>query len=327
MKILVTGGGGFLGFTIIKKLIDKGHQVASLSRGRYEKLENLGVTCFQGDIADEDMVVRASQGQDIIIHTAAKAGVWGPYQDYYRSNVIGTENVLKACRQNNIDRLVYTSSPSVVFGGEDQEGIDESTPYPDDFLSAYSKTKAIAEQKIIDANDSSLATVCLRPHLIWGPGDNHIVPRIVSRAKSGRLRLIGGEAKIVDAVYIDNAADAHILAVEKLVPGSDISGRTFFITNHEPWPMDKIINGFLEAANIAPVSKTVSASTALRIGNILEKVYKVLPTKAEPPMTRFVARQLATSHWYNNQNAKNLLGYEPKISMTEGMRRLSESLS
>ncbi len=218
MIALVTGGGGFLGGAIVRRLRERGDQVHSLSRGHYAELAALGVTQHRGDIADAMAVCRAAAGCDIVFHVAAKAGVGGRYRDYYRTNVTGTANVLAACRHHGITRLVYTSSPSVVFNGRDMAGVDESVPYPSHFEAAYPRTKALAERMVLRANSATLATVSLRPHLIWGPGDNHLIPRLLTRARAGRLRRIGTESKLIDSVYIDNAADAHLLASDRLAP-------------------------------------------------------------------------------------------------------------
>jgi nucleoside-diphosphate-sugar epimerase len=192
--------------------------VRSLARGRYPELDTLGVEQHQGDIAEADAVVRAAVGCDIVFHVAARAGLGGRYADYHRSNVVGTENVLAACRRHGIARLVYTSSPSVVFNSRDMEGVDESVPYPTHYEVHYPRTKALAEQAILRANSPSLATVSLRPHLIWGPGDNHLIPRLLARARAGRLRRIGRGSRLIDSIYIDNAADAHLLAADRLAP-------------------------------------------------------------------------------------------------------------
>ncbi len=188
MRALVTGGGGFLGSAIARKLVARGDAVRSLARGDYPSLRTLGIETIRGDVADPENVRRAAEGCDIIFHVAAKAGVWGPFADYYRANVEGTRNVISACRALGIHRLVYTSSPSVVFNGRDMEGVDESAPYPAHHEAPYAATKAEAERLVLAANVPDLAVVALRPHLIWGPGDNHLV-HIGSSPAGARGRL------------------------------------------------------------------------------------------------------------------------------------------
>lgn len=324
MKVLVTGAGGFLGLAITRRLIERGDQVQSLARNAYPELDQLGVKQFRGDLANRDAVFQAAEGCDLIFHVAAKAGVWGSWESYYQPNVVGTENILKACVQHRIKKLVYTSTPSVTFDGSDQEGIDESAPYPKKFLTHYPHTKAIAEKKVLEASGrEGLLTVALRPHLIWGPGDNHLIPRIVERAKAGKLKFVGDRSKLVDSVYIDNAADAHIAAAGELNSEQPkCAGKAYFISNGEPIPIEDLINGILNAHGIDPVKKSVPSGVAYLAGTIFEAVYGIFGIQKEPIMTRFVARQLSTSHWYNIDAAKNDFGYDPKVSVQEGLQRL-----
>ncbi len=326
MNALVTGGGGFLGGAIVRRLADRGDRVRSLSRGRYPALDLLGVEQIQGDVADAGAVDMAVAGCDVVFHVAAKAGVWGPYAEYHRANVVGTQNVLSACRKHGVRRLVYTSSPSVVFDGRDMEGVDESVPYPTHYEAAYPKTKAEAERLVLAANGPDLATVALRPHLIWGPGDNHLTPRILERGRAGRLRRIGRMDPRIDATYIDNAADAHILAADRLAPGSPVAGRAYFIGNGEPIPLWDLVNGILAAGDAPPVTRTVPTWLAYTAGWLLEAAYTLLRRRDEPPLTRFVVRELTTAHWFDLTAARRDLGYEPKTSIAEGLKRLADSL-
>ncbi|MFH1995020.1 MAG: NAD-dependent epimerase/dehydratase family protein [Nitrospinota bacterium] len=327
MKALVTGGGGFLGGAIVKLLLKNGEKVVTLSRRKYPALDALGVTQYTADLTNLEVIREASKGCDIIFHVAAKAGISLDYKAYYRANVEGTKNIIEACRTNGIRRLVYTSSPSVTFSGEEQNYVDESEPYPETYLSPYSETKAIAEKMVLNSNSQELATVALRPHLIWGPGDNHLIPRIIDRGKRGKLRNIGDGTNLIDSVYIDNAAEAHILAAERLYPGASISGKAYFISQGEPIRSKDLINMILEAANLPPLTKSISPNTAYRLGIILEKIYLLLGLKGEPLMTRFLALQLATNHFFDIGAAKKELGYSPKISIREGMDILKEELS
>jgi 2-alkyl-3-oxoalkanoate reductase len=326
MNALVTGGGGFLGGAIVRRLVARGDRVRSLSRGCYPKLDAIGVEQIQGDMADAVAVDAAVAACDVVFHVAAKAGVWGPYANYHRANVIGTQRILDACRKHAVHRLVYTSSPSVVFNGRDLEGVDESAPYPAHYEAAYPKTKAEAERLVLAANSPDLATVALRPHLIWGPGDNHLTPRILKRGRAGRLRRIGRANKLIDSVYIDNAADAHLLAADRLSPGSPIAGRAYFITNGEPTRLWDLVNGILAAGGVAPVTRSAPAWLVYTVGWLLETAYAVLRRRDEPPMTRFLARELTTAHWFNIEAARRDLGYEPKVSIAEGLSRLAVGL-
>ena len=325
-RALVTGGGGFLGSRIVQLLIDKGVNVRTLQRSDHSDLKQSGVGITRGDIRDQRTVINAAEGCDVIFHVAAKAGVWGDYEDYYQSNVMGTKNVIDACRSHNIHKLIYTSSPSVIFSGENEENLNESTPYPDHFLTAYQKTKALAEQMVLAVNSDSLATVALRPHLIWGPGDPHLVSRIVDRAKTGRLRLVGKQNNMVDSTYVDNAAEAHILVAEALTLNANCAGKAYFISNGEPLPMTELINRILAAAELPAINKTIPSQLAYALGMIMETTYKLFNIKDEPIMTRFVAKQLSCAHWYDLTAAKQDFGYEAKVTINEGMERLKASI-
>ncbi|MDD2558874.1 MAG: NAD-dependent epimerase/dehydratase family protein [Desulfuromonadaceae bacterium] len=326
MKALVTGGGGFLGKAIVERLLRRNIEVVSVSRSHHAPLADLGVAQICVDLGDMPPDHPAFAGCDIVFHVAAKAGVWGDYAEYHRANVLGTINVIATCRHHGIDKLVYTSSPSVVFGGEPIEGADESLTYPQHFDAPYPETKAIAEQQILAANDSTLATVALRPHLIWGPGDNHLVPRIIERGRKRQLRRIGRQDNLVDCVYIDNAADAHVLAAEKLISGADIGGRAYFISQGDPRPLWDIVNAILACADVAPIERHVPVKAAYAIGWLLEKIYTIAGIQAEPRITRFVARELSCAHWFDISAARRDLGYRPRISMEQGLEKLREHL-
>jgi 2-alkyl-3-oxoalkanoate reductase len=326
MIALVTGGGGFLGQAVVRLLLQQGWQVRSFSRRAHPQLSALGVEHRQGELADAAAVAEAAAGCDIVFHVAAKAGVWGAHADFYRANVLGTRNVIAACRQHRIGKLVYTSSPSVVFDGRDMEGVDESVPYPQHFEASYPQTKAEAEQLVLAANDATLATVALRPHLIWGPGDNHLVPRILARGRAGALRRIGKRPCLVDTIFIDNAAEAHLQAAQQLVVGSTLAGRAYFLAQDEPLPLWEMVNRILAAGNLPPVTRSISPSLAYRIGWTLEHVYRLLRLPGEPRMTRFVARELSTAHWFDLSAARRDFGYAPRVSLDEGLRRLQQWL-
>jgi nucleoside-diphosphate-sugar epimerase len=326
MKALVTGGGGFLGGVIVRMLRERGDEVRSFSRAEYPVLAALGVEQVRGRLEDRDTVIAAAAGCDLVFHVAAKAGIWGSYHDFYQVNVVGTEHVIAACRINGISRLVYTSSPSVVFDGNDVEGGNESLPYPDFYEASYPTSKALAEQLVLAANSPELAVTSLRPHLIWGPGDNHLVPRIIAKGRAGKLRRIGTRPNLVDTVYVDNAAHAHLQAADRLFPGSCVAGNCYFISNNEPLPLWDMVNRILAAANVPPVTRSIPLKLAFTLGFICEAAWKTLRLTGEPPMTRFVAHELATAHWFDISAARRDFGYTPEISIDEGLLRLHRSL-
>lgn len=326
-RALVTGGGGFLGKAIVKLLVGRGLSVRSFARGDYPELAAMGVETLRGDIGDAPGVAAACRDCDVVFHVAALPGVWGDYGEFYRTNFLGTVNVVEGCRAARVRRLVYTSSPSVVFGGGDMENATEDVSYPDHFKAAYPETKSMAERYVLRANGEDLATTALRPHLIWGPGDNHLIPRIVARARAGRLRRVGDGKNRIDAVYIDNAAQAHVQAADRLGSGSPVAGRAYFISNDEPIPLWDMVDRILAAAGEPPLTKSIPAAAAYAVGAVMELVYAVLGLKGEPLMTRFVARELSTAHWFDLSAAKRDFGYAPKVTMDEGFRRLAASFA
>ncbi|MET0290307.1 MAG: 2-alkyl-3-oxoalkanoate reductase [Pseudoxanthomonas sp.] len=324
MKLLVTGGGGFLGQALCRGLVARGHEVISFQRSHYPALAAMGVGQVQGDLTDAHAITHAVAGVDAVFHNAAKAGAWGSYASYHSANVTGTDHVIAACRANGVRRLVYTSTPSVTHRATHPvEGLGaDEVPYGEDFQAPYAATKAIAEQHVLAANDAQLATVALRPRLIWGPGDHQILPRLVERARSGRLRLVGDGSNKVDTTYIDNAAQAHFDALEHLAPGAACAGKAYFISNGEPWPMREVLDALLAATGTPGVDKSLSFKAAYRVGATCEALWRVLPLKGEPPLTRFLAEQLCTPHWYSMEPARRDFGYVPRVSMEEGMAHL-----
>jgi nucleoside-diphosphate-sugar epimerase len=327
IKALVTGGGGFLGGAIVRQLLEKGHFVRSFSRGDYPELAELGVEQVRGDLVDAEAVKSALAGCNTVFHVAAKWGMTGEYSEYYRSNVVGTANVIEACRHHEIRKLVFTSSPSVVFDGKDMEGADESFPYPSSYKAAYPKTKALSEQLILSSNDGQLATVALRPHLIWGPRDTQLVPGILDRGRKGRLMKIRGEPKLVDFTYIEDAATAHLLAAERLQVDSAIAGRVYFVTQDSPMALWDFLDKVLAEAKLPRIKRSVSPRVALTVGWVCENAYRFLPLTGEPPLTRFIAEELSTSHWFDISAAKRDLDYHPQFTMDEGFQELSAWLN
>jgi 2-alkyl-3-oxoalkanoate reductase len=323
-SILVTGGGGFLGSAIVRRLVSRGEQVCSFSRRSYLELAKLGVRQINGDLRCATDVRNACKGIDLVFHVAAKAGVWGDYRSYYETNYIGTQNVIDACRFQGVTQLIYTSSPSVVFNGKDMAGVDESVPYPARYYAPYPATKALAERAVIAATGNTLSTITLRPHLIWGPKDNHLVPRILSRAK--RLRIIGKGDNLVDTTYIDNAAAAHVQAADRLASDPHLSGKVYFISQADPIALWDMVNAILKAGGLPPVRNRIPYRIAWIIGFALEGIYRLFRLKGEPQMTRFVAQELASTHWFNIRAAREELGYAPQVSTPQGLRHLSDWL-
>ena len=324
MKALVTGGGGFLGLYIVEQLVARGDQVRNVSRSRYPELDALGVESIQGDLRDPQTATTACEGVDVVFHTAAVAGIWGPWEYYHGINTVATHNVVAGCQTHGVPKLVFTSSPSVTFDGSDQRDVDESVPYPTQWLCHYPHTKALAEQHVLEANGTNgLMTCSLRPHLIWGPRDHHLIPRLLERARSGKLRQVGDGANMVDMIYVENAAAAHLQAADALEPGSPVCGQTYFISQGEPVNCWDWISQILALADLPAITKSISFRAAWRIGAVMEGAYRLLRLKSEPRMTRFLAAQLAKDHYFDIRRAIDDFGYRPQVSTEEGMQRLA----
>jgi nucleoside-diphosphate-sugar epimerase len=321
MKVLVTGGAGFLGGGLCRGLLARGDMPISFQRRHSAALEALGVEQRLGDLADAAAVQRAFEGVDAVLHNAAKAGQWGSRESCFSANVTGTDNVIAACRARGITRLVYTSTPSVTHSGRTpvEGGNETNTPYGEHFKAWYPASKKIAEQRLLAANDGKLATVALRPRLIWGPGDTQLLPRLVDRAVAGRLRFVGDGENRMDTTFIENAVDAHLRALDALQPAAACAGRAYFISNGEPLSAREIVNDLLRAADAPEVDKTIPFAAAYAAGAALELAWRLLRLDGEPPMTRFLAEQLSTPHWYDISAAERDFGYRPRVSVAEGL--------
>lgn len=317
-NILVTGGGGFIGKALVLALRELGAEVQAFGRSRYPELEALGIPCIQGDIRDQTAVRRAVSGKSCVFHVAAKAGIWGPSAEYMAINYQGSEHVLAACRSEGVGALVYTSTPSVVFDREDLNGADETLPYAHRPLCAYAASKIPAERAMLAANSAGLKTLAIRPHLVWGPGDANLIPRLVERGRAGQLAMVGAGSNMVDITYIDNAVHAHLLAGENLCTSATAAGEAFFIGQEAPVNLWQWINALFAGLGMAPITRQVSLPLAYGAGAVLELAHRLLRPQQEPRMTRFLALQLAKSHWFSHAKAERLLGYRPLINTAKG---------
>ena len=325
MKILVTGGGGFVGGYIVERLLARGCAVRSIGRSPQPELVAKGVEVVCGDLTDATAVSAACEGVDTVFHVAARAGVWGSWESFYRPNVIGTRNVLSACRKWQVKRLVYTSTPSVVFNGDSIRGGDESLPYGKNWLCHYAETKALAEQEALAANSEKLQVVALRPHLIFGPGDPHLLPRVVESVKAGRLRIVGDGSAKVDVSYVGNVADAHLDAFDALERGKG-AGQAYFISQGEPVDLWPWLNSILEGLGQPPLTQKIPLPLAYGIGALCEGAWKVLRRRTDPPITRFVAVELAKDHYFDIRKAQHVLGYRPRVPMNEALKLTIQDL-
>ena len=339
--VFITGASGFIGGKLAERLLTEGRRVKVLARRPLPHLAKLGAEIITGDLADEPALRRGCENCETVFHVAGRVGVWGPAADFFKVNVTGTAQIIAACRTVGVPRLIYTSSPSVVYHGGNLAGVDESAALCTAAPCAYPTSKAAAEKLVHQAHSAALATLSLRPHLVWGPGDKNVVPRVLALARQGRLRIIGSGQNRVDVTHITNVIDAHLLAEQALVHyhpnrnGSseimrapfggelrDPGGQAYFITNGEPVILWDWINELLQGAGLPEVKKRLSLPAARRIGGLLEIIWRVLPLNGEPPMTRFVADEMATDHWFKIDAARLHLGYRPRVSMQVGTAEL-----
>lgn len=316
---LVTGGGGFVGKAVVRQLLGNGVGVKVIGRNHYPELEDLGVSCIQGDLGERNTVKNACKGVDVVFHVAALAGIWGSWESYYTTNVIGTENVINGCRENGVEALVYTSTPSVVFDRDDIVSGDETLPYPSRFLCNYAKSKVAAEKAVLSCDD--VASCALRPHLIWGPSDPHLLPRLIEAGRKQELQRVGDGSNLVDISYVDNVAYGHVLAAKNLTSNQSAKGEAYFISQGEPVNLWDWIDTLFGMMDVEKISKQVPFKTAYRVGASLELFHFLFRRRTEPKMTRFLAEQLAKSHYFSCDKAKKDLGYEPLVSTEEGLQR------
>ncbi|MDZ4785091.1 MAG: NAD-dependent epimerase/dehydratase family protein [bacterium] len=320
-KYLVTGGGGFLGKALCLKLKELGHEVISISRSDYPELHAAGVATICHDISKPwDKILEKLIAVNGVFHTASKVDMWGKYDDFYQTNFVGTKNVIDVCKKLTIKRLVYTSSPSVIADGSNTAGVDESYPYPSKYMAFYPATKALAEREVLNSNSTDLFTLALRPHLIWGPGDTHLVPMVLARARKNKLIRIGSGKNLVDTSFITDCVAAHINAMQALDTNSNARGRPYFISQCEPVRLWGWIDQILKLNNVALVSKSLPAGVAKLVAGILETICNCLPNNPEPIFTRFLASQMSTDHYFNIDSAKRELGYKPEYSIEQAMK-------
>jgi nucleoside-diphosphate-sugar epimerase len=325
MRILVTGGGGFLGTYIVRELLKRSHFiVTNFSRNNYSHLEEMGVPTIKGDIRKKDDVHHAlKQGFDAIIHVASLCGDWGRHQDFLETNFFGTQNLINAAKENGIKYFVYTSTSSVVLQNDDLLGVDEDFPYPKKFLASFPETKAMAERLVLQSNDNQgFLTSVLRPDFIWGPGDPYFLPSFIHKAKKEKLKIVGDGENLVDCIYVENAAEAHVQLLEAMMSGTRVCGQAYFIGQERPIKLWDFISQILSQLKIKSLADQVDFDSAYRMAWVLEKTFKIAGIqRPHPPLTRFMVCKLGRSHYFSHQRARNDFAYTPKISIEEGLKR------
>lgn len=318
MRVVVTGGGGFVGRRLTQLLAQRGDEVIAVGRHRYPDMEAWGARTVAADVRDFDKMKEILRHGDAVFHLAAKVGYWGRKSDFRSINVDGTKSVLRAAVKRGVTKLIFASTPSVVGYSEDVEGAGEELPYAAHHQSDYAETKAEAERIVLAHNGETIATVALRPHLVVGTNDHAMMPRIVARCRTGRLVRVGDGTNRVDVTHVDNAAWAFIDALSALTgPDADCAGRPFFISNDEPVLLWEWLGCILERLGIPPIRRAIPSSVAQTAGASLEALWRALPLPGEPPLTRFLANALSKSHWYDLRAAKRDLHYRARIGMQE----------
>jgi 2-alkyl-3-oxoalkanoate reductase len=319
MRVLVTGATSLLARRTAEALLERGDEVVVMQRGA----SSVDAPQFRGDVRDPDLVRRAVQGCDAIVHAAAKVGVIGPWEEYRSINVDGAANVIAAAREIGVSRVVYVSTPSVSHAGHSLVGALADPPVTGRGNAHYAESKAMAERLVLGAASDALPIVAIRPHLVWGPGDTQLVGRIVDRAAADRLAIVGGGTALIDTTYIDNAASALVAALDAAVPGAACVGKAYVIANGEPRPIRELIEGILRAAGVDTTPRDVPLRVALGVGSVIERIWSRAKPDEEPPLTRFLAEQLGTAHWFDPRPARAELHWEPTVTIDEGLAALA----
>jgi nucleoside-diphosphate-sugar epimerase len=316
VRVLVTGASGMFGKAVATALVHRGDDVTVFQRSRS------GLDCREilGDITNPDDVTRSLDDVDTIVHMAARVSPIGPPSAFEDVNVRGSANVVAAANQAGVTRLVNISSPSVAHLGAPQIGAAAAPAQPLRARSRYARSKAKAEILMLEADRPGLAVVSLRPHLVWGPGDTQLVERVVQRARAGRLRLVGPGAALVDTTYVDNAAQAVMAAID----GAERAhGQALVVSNGEPRPVAELLRSICLATGVEPPTRHLPLGVNKAIGVGAELIWNGLGLRSDPPMTRFLAEQLGTAHWFDQRATRELLQWKPSISLAEGLERLA----
>ena len=317
MRILVTGATSLIGRSVAARLRDRGDDVTVFQRSP----SGLDVTERLGDMADRDAVVAAVDGAEGVVHLAAHFAATGPWQPFEMVNVAGTRFILEAAREAGVDRFVHVSSPSVAHTGQSLIGAPAGPADPDGARGHYARSKAQGELIALASHSPSMAVVAIRPHLIWGPGDTQFIERIVSRARAGRLVIVGSGRSLIDTTYVDNAADALLAALDR---APMIGGRAFVVTNGQPRTVRELLNRIVVAAGLEPPRVRVPYHLARTGGLVAERIWEGLGREDDPPMTGFVAEQLGTAHWFDQRETRRALEWEPAVTLAEGFQRLRD---
>ncbi|WGW11029.1 NAD-dependent epimerase/dehydratase family protein [Saxibacter everestensis] len=319
MRVLVTGASGLLGGAVATRLAAAGHRVRTFQRS---PAGLAGIEDINGSVTDVEAVLAAVDGCDAVVHLAAKVSFAGELREFEAINIDGTNNLLTAARRAGVTRFVMVSSPSVAHAGSSLVGVGAEPADPERARGHYARTKASAELLALAQDSNSLSVVAVRPHIVWGPGDTQLVARVVDRASRHRLPLLDHGTALIDTTYIDNAASAIVAALERATVAH---GQALVVSNGEPRPVAELIAGICAAAGVPAPAWRVPASAARLAGGVVERVWQVRRGQDEPPMTRFLAEQLSTAHWFDQRRTREVLDWRPEVSLDQGFERLARS--
>jgi nucleoside-diphosphate-sugar epimerase len=318
VRVLATGASGLLGREVVRLLVRRGHSVTTFQR-RPSGIS--GATDVRGSVTDEAAVRAAVQGAEAVIHLAAKVSFTGRAAEFDEVNVEGTRRLLRLARAAGVRDLVFVSSPSVANSGAAIAGLGAEPADPARALGEYSRTKAEAELLALAADAPGFRVAAVRPHIVWGPGDTQLVERVLQRAGRRRLPLLDAGAALIDTTYVDNAASAIVAALDRM---DHVHGRAVVVSNGEPRPVGELLAGICAAGGVPAPSWAVPGAVARAAGAVVERLWTWAGRKEEPPMTRFLAEQLSTAHWYDQRETRELLDWTPSVSLDEGLARLAE---
>lgn len=325
---VVTGGGGFVGRHLVASLVERGDEVRVLD---IVEPEGLDAEFRKVDITDAAAVCDALEGAECVFHNASLVHTKHNRAELVqRVNLDGTRHVLEACRAHGVPKLVYVSSGSVVYDGQDIEDGDESLPYAETNQAPYAHSKVQAEKLVLASNgEGGVATTALRPHVIFGPHDSRFLPAVLAHAKSGRLRYqVGRGTWLSDYTYVQNLVDALLLADERLAPDSPVAGTPYFITNGEPMPFWDFVRSVLARLGLPPLRGKIPHQIVYAIAAVKEgfDTLRGGTINAEDGLTRFAIRYMCTHHYFSIDRARRDLGYEPKVSIADGIELTCQHL-
>ena len=318
----VTGGSGFIGGALIERLRREGWDVRALARSdrAAERVHSLGAEPVMGDLDDRDSLRAGAEGCEVAFHAAAKVEDWGDPADFERLNVRGTQNVIDACREAGVGRLVHVGTEAALMAGQPLVNVDESAPLRPDSPALYSSSKAKAEQLVRDANGNGLETVVVRPRFVWGRGDSSLLPQIIEMVRSGRFRWVGGGRHLTATTHVDNTVEGLWLGATRAPAGG-----VYFVTDGEPVVFREFLTRMLGTQGVTVPDKSVPPGVARAAAAAAERIWRVLGRPGSPPLTRFAVWVSSQECTIDISRAERELGYRPATSREDGLAELSRS--